>query len=106
MQSDLTTSRKSQSRWGWPLIMAFIRLPLIVLGYGAVLLVFWLAGYPVGVATGAAWSTLSVTLANVWGVGAGIIFHRQQRLAPLIVAHCISNLSFGIVPLFFFLGGR
>ncbi len=41
----------------------------------------------------------------LWGLGAGIIAHRQQRLAPIIVAHFISNLSFGIVPLVFMLGG-
>lgn len=34
-----------------------------------------------------------------WGVGAGCIVERQRRLFPLIVAHFISNLSFGIVPL-------
>lgn len=35
----------------------------------------------------------------LWGVGAGLIAHRQQRLLPLIVAHFISNLSAGVVPL-------
>ena len=42
----------------------------------------------------------------LWGIGAGIIAHRQQRLAQLIMAHLISNLSFGIVPLFFMLSGK
>jgi membrane protease YdiL (CAAX protease family) len=41
----------------------------------------------------------------LWGIGAGIIAYRQKRLAPLIIAHFISNLSFGIVPLFFMLRG-
>jgi len=41
----------------------------------------------------------------VWGLGAGWIAHRQQRLAPLIIAHFISNLSFGVVPLIFALQG-
>jgi membrane protease YdiL (CAAX protease family) len=41
----------------------------------------------------------------IWGLGAGIIAYRQQRLLPLIIAHFISNLSFGIFPLFFMLGG-
>jgi uncharacterized protein len=40
-----------------------------------------------------------------WGLGAGWIAQRQQRLAPLIIAHFISNLSFGVVPLFFVLQG-
>jgi membrane protease YdiL (CAAX protease family) len=35
----------------------------------------------------------------LWGLGAGFIFHRQHRLVPLIVAHFISNLSFGVIPL-------
>jgi membrane protease YdiL (CAAX protease family) len=38
-----------------------------------------------------------------WGLGAGIIANRQQRLFPLIIAHFISNLSFGIFPLVFML---
>jgi membrane protease YdiL (CAAX protease family) len=41
----------------------------------------------------------------LWGIGAGIVAHRQRRLAPIIVTHFISNLSFGIVPLVFMLGG-
>ena len=48
--------------------------------------------------------TLSSALAYaagffLWGLGAGFIFHRQGRLVPLIVAHFISNLSFGVIPL-------
>ena len=39
----------------------------------------------------------------LWGLGAGVIARRQQRLAPLIIAHFLSNLSFGIVPLIFVL---
>lgn len=41
----------------------------------------------------------------IWGFGAGLIANRQKRLAPLIVAHFISNLSFGVVPLVFMLSG-
>ncbi len=36
----------------------------------------------------------------LWGLGAGIIYHYQGRLVPLIIAHFISNLSFGLIPLF------
>jgi len=39
----------------------------------------------------------------LWGLGAGLIAHRQGRLFPLMIAHFISNLSFGIIPLFFIL---
>jgi membrane protease YdiL (CAAX protease family) len=35
----------------------------------------------------------------LWGLGAGVIARRQHRLVPLIIAHFISNLSFGIIPL-------
>lgn len=41
----------------------------------------------------------------VWGLGAGWIAYRQQRLAPLIIAHFISNFSFGVVPLIYVLQG-
>jgi membrane protease YdiL (CAAX protease family) len=48
--------------------------------------------------------TLSSALAYaagffLWGLGAGFIFQRQRRLVPLIIAHFISNLSFGVIPL-------
>ncbi|PWA11211.1 hypothetical protein DCC39_09565 [Pueribacillus theae] len=36
-----------------------------------------------------------------WGLGAGIIYHKQRRLMPLIVAHYFTNLIFGIFPLLF-----
>ena len=39
----------------------------------------------------------------LWGLGAGMIAHRQQRLVPLIIAHFLSNLPFGILPLLFVL---
>jgi membrane protease YdiL (CAAX protease family) len=42
----------------------------------------------------------------LWGIGAGIIAHRQGRLLPLIFAHFISNLSFGIIPMYFILRGE
>lgn len=59
--------------------MAFVRLPLILTANVAIVLALRLAGYPVGLAAGAVWTTL-------------------------IVAHFISNLSFDMAPLFFLLG--
>jgi membrane protease YdiL (CAAX protease family) len=41
----------------------------------------------------------------LWGVGAGIIAHRQKRLMPITIAHFISNLPFGLIPLFFIVSG-
>jgi len=60
---------KSDATWGWPLFMSFIRLPLILTGNGAIILAFLLAGRPAGIGTGAVFSTLSVTLANIVCVG-------------------------------------
>jgi membrane protease YdiL (CAAX protease family) len=69
MQSGLATPQKPRTNWGWPLSMAFIRLPLILMGNGAAVLAFRLAGTPVGIAAGATWSTLSVTLTNILCLG-------------------------------------
>lgn len=35
----------------------------------------------------------------VWGAGAGLIYHRQGRLLPLIVAHFATNFAFSLAPL-------
>ena len=37
----------------------------------------------------------------VWGVGSGIIVHRQGRLMPIIVAHFLVNLSLSAPALVF-----
>ncbi|WHY77930.1 CPBP family intramembrane metalloprotease [Neobacillus sp. WH10] len=37
----------------------------------------------------------------VWGIGSGIIFHKQKRLFPLIVCHFFVNIAFAILPLIF-----
>jgi membrane protease YdiL (CAAX protease family) len=55
--------------------------------------------------------TLSSALAYaagffLWGLGAGLIYERQGRLVPLIIAHFISNLSFGAIPLLMISQGR
>ena len=42
----------------------------------------------------------------LWGLGAGLLYQRQRRLTPLIVAHFISNLSFGVIPLLMITQGR
>jgi membrane protease YdiL (CAAX protease family) len=61
--------QKPNGIWGWPLFMAFVRLPLILLGSGAIILAFRLAGQPAGIGTGAVFSTLSVTVANIVCLG-------------------------------------
>ena len=42
----------------------------------------------------------------VWGIGSGIIFHKQKRLFPLIVCHFFVNIVFGILPLIFLISGQ
>ncbi|MFC4403863.1 CPBP family intramembrane glutamic endopeptidase [Gracilibacillus xinjiangensis] len=41
----------------------------------------------------------------VWGIGSGIIFHKQKRLFPLIVCHFIVNIAFSVLPILFLLLG-
>ncbi|QWW19910.1 CPBP family intramembrane metalloprotease [Schaalia sp. 19OD2882] len=36
-----------------------------------------------------------------WGITAGIIVHKQGRLAPILVAHWIVNIALGVGPLLF-----
>lgn len=41
----------------------------------------------------------------LWGIGSGIIYHRQKRLFPLIICHFIVNFAFSSLPLAFLLTG-
>ncbi|SES18912.1 CAAX protease self-immunity [Gracilibacillus ureilyticus] len=41
----------------------------------------------------------------IWGIGSGIIFHKQKRLFPLIICHFIVNISFSVFPIVFLLLG-
>ncbi|WP_057773478.1 CPBP family intramembrane glutamic endopeptidase [Cytobacillus dafuensis] len=41
----------------------------------------------------------------LWGIGSGIIYHKQKRLFPLIVCHFIVNITFGIIPIVFLVLG-
>lgn len=38
----------------------------------------------------------------VWGLGAALIYARQRRLMPLVVAHFCTNFFFGLAPLIIF----
>lgn len=40
-----------------------------------------------------------------WGLGAGLIYRRQGRLMPLIMAHLLTNAMFSVFPLVFLLVG-
>lgn len=40
-----------------------------------------------------------------WGIGSGIIYHKQQRLFPLIICHFIVNIAFSVIPIIFLLMG-
>ena len=34
-----------------------------------------------------------------WGITAGIIVYKQKRLAPMVIAHWIVNVAFGVGPM-------
>lgn len=62
--------QKTQTTWGWPLFMAFIRLPLILLCSGAIFSAFRLAGQqPVAFEILSTFGTLSVIFANIVCLG-------------------------------------
>lgn len=41
----------------------------------------------------------------VWGIGSGVIYHKQNRLFSLIVCHFIVNIAFSILPVIFLISG-
>ena len=36
---------------------------------------------------------------TAWGITAGIIVHKQRRLAPMVITHWIVNIAFGVGPM-------
>lgn len=42
---------------------------------------------------------------SCWGAAAGLVYRRQRRLPPLIIAHFLTNLPTGAIPLAFALAG-
>ena len=69
MKTALKPLANTKRDWQWPLLMAFIRLPLILAGSGLAILAYQLAGRPVGLAAGLAWSTLTLTIVNLLNLG-------------------------------------
>lgn len=69
MSSTTAATRQASAGRGWPLIMAFIRLPLALAGSGLAILAYRLQGNPVGVAAGLGWSTLTLTVVNLLCLG-------------------------------------
>ena len=65
MRIETRTPLKTAVEWSWPLLLAYIRLPLVLAGSGIAILAYRLAGYPVGVAAGQVWSTLTLTVINL-----------------------------------------
>lgn len=80
------TRHETDTRWGWPLFMAFIRVPLIVMASAAIILILQSAGFRSGTVTGAEWATLSVTITNI--VCLGLLLWRARvegfRLSDLV----------------------
>jgi CAAX protease family protein len=62
-------SANAGTAWAWPLVMAYIRLPLALTGSGIAILAYQLIGHPVGIAAGLGWSTLTLTIVNVLNLG-------------------------------------
>lgn len=62
---ETTAAGVRSAGWGWPLLLAFIRLPLALAGSGIAVLGYQLSGNPVGVAAGLGWSTLTLTVINL-----------------------------------------
>ena len=53
----------------WPLVMAFVRLPMMLLGNGIATLAYRFRGEPVGIEVGVAWNTFTVTVVNLIFLG-------------------------------------
>ncbi len=62
-------SANAGNTWAWPLVMAYIRLPLALTGSGIAILAYQLIGHPVGIAAGLAWSTFTMTIVNLFCLG-------------------------------------
>jgi uncharacterized protein len=62
-------SPKARPTGVWPLVMVFIRLPLVLAGSGIAILSYQLVGHPVGIAAGLGWSTLTLTVINLLCLG-------------------------------------
>jgi membrane protease YdiL (CAAX protease family) len=69
MKTIATTLPNAKRDWQWPLLMAFIRLPLILAGSGVAILAYQFAEIPAGIAAGLAWSTLTLTIVNLLNLG-------------------------------------
>ncbi|MHC4888319.1 MAG: hypothetical protein ACYTEO_02520, partial [Planctomycetota bacterium] len=68
------------SNAAWPLIMAFIRTPLALIGYGLAIYFFRPNGTMVGAAAGVIWATVSISVVNVVSLALLIWrFHVEDR---------------------------
>lgn len=72
--------------WGWPLTMAFVRLPLALLAAAAVLGVYRVAGYRVGFEAGLVWAPFTFTIVNLVCLAVLVRLTRAEgvRLADLL----------------------
>lgn len=65
MKTIAKTLPNTKRDWPWPVLMAFIRLPLILSGSAIAILAYQFAGIPAGLAAGLGWSTLTLTIVNL-----------------------------------------
>jgi hypothetical protein len=121
---------ESLSRPGWLIIMiAFVALifpfvnapieEMMYRGYAQIRMVrhfnkAWLGILISSIAFGLQHAFLAATVQGaivyiaaffVWGIGSGIIFHKQKRLMPIIFCHFLLNLAFSVFPFVFWVTG-
>lgn len=113
MRIETRTPLKTAVEWSWPLLLAYIRLPLVLAGSGIAILAYRLAGYPVGVAAGQVWSTLTLTVINLlclwllvqrskvedFDIRQAIGFRREALLGDIAWGLLWSILLFGLLAL-------
>ena len=61
--------KSNASPMTWPMILAFVRLPLVLVGYGLAVTFFRPNGAQVGAIAGIIWSTVTVSVVNVISFG-------------------------------------
>jgi membrane protease YdiL (CAAX protease family) len=111
MKDIAGTLPEAHPHWGWPVVMAFIRLPLALAGSAIVILAYRLAGTPAGAAAGLGWSSLTLTIINLlclalllwrskvedWDIRETIGFRRRSLIRDILLGIGISLLLFGLL---------
>lgn len=73
--------KSNASPMTWPMILAFVRLPLVLVGYGLAVTFFRPNGAQVGAIAGIIWSTVTVSVVNVISFGLLLWRFRVENLS-------------------------